>query len=63
MPTSGYFAFEVYKNRLWTVTNAGELYMPTAIPAAGTDECFGPFWDVRQCGDRGGPPAAKVRYM
>ena len=52
---------EVYTTRLWTVSKDGELTMPVAEPPSGTDECFGPFWDVRPCGDRGGPPANKVR--
>ena len=54
---------EMYTTRLWTVSKNGELTMPLATPPEGTDECYGPFWDVRSCGDHGGPPAGKVRDM
>ena len=52
---------EQYPHRLWTVTKTGDLMMPVATPPAGKDECFGPFWDVKACGDRGGKPANVVR--
>ena len=55
------YDIEVYTTRLWTVSKEGELMMPVASPPAGKDETYGPFWDVRPCGDRGGPPASKVR--
>ena len=52
---------EQYPHRLRTVTKTGDLMMPVATPPAGKDECFGPFWDVKACGDRGGKPAKVVR--
>ena len=51
---------EQYGHRLWTVTKGGDLMMPVASPPAGKDECFGPFWDVKACGDRGGKQANTV---
>ena len=54
---------EVYAARLWTVTNGGALLLPVATPPAGKDENLGAFWEVMHCGDRGGPPANKVRDL
>ena len=55
------FEIEVYRDNLWTVTNGGELFMPGSSPPAKQDLSYGQYWDVRQCGDAGGPPANKVR--
>ena len=55
------YDIEVYTTKLWTVTKEGDLMMPVASPPASHEESFGPFWDVRACGDHGGPPASKVR--
>ena len=52
---------EVYSHRLWTVTQAGMVMMPVSTPPDAQDECFGSYWDVKPCGDRGGPPANQVR--
>jgi len=54
---------ELYHARLWTVSKEGELTMPLTSPPAGQCEAYGPFWEVRPCGDHGGPPAGKVRDM
>ena len=52
-PTPEY-SIEVYSHRLWTVTQGGEVMMPVSSPPSGKDECFGQYWDVKACGDRGG---------
>ena len=54
---------EVYGARLWTVTNGGHLLLPVASPPAGKDESLSAYWEVVHCGDRGGPPANKVREL
>ena len=54
---------EVYGSRLWTVTNGGALLLPVVSPPAGKDESLGAYWEVVHCGDRGGPPANKVREL
>ena len=54
---------EVFASRLWTVTNGGALLLPFASPPAGKDESLGAYWEVVHCGDRGGPPANKVREL
>ena len=54
---------EVYASRLWTVTNGGHLLLPVASPPAGKDESLSAYWEVVHCGDRGGPPAIKVREL
>ena len=60
-PSLPNFDIETYTSRLWTVSKDGELSMPLSSPPAGKCETYGPFWDVRSCGDHGGPPASKVR--
>ena len=37
--------------------------MPFSSPPAGKDESLGAYWEVVHCGDRGGPPANKVREL
>ena len=54
---------EVYTARLWTVTNGGALLLSVALPPAAKDESLGAYWEVVHCGDRGGPPANKVRGL
>ena len=54
---------ERYPNPKWTVTREGELVMAMADPPANQDESYGPYWDVRKCGDNGGPPSNKVRAV
>ena len=54
---------EVYGSRLWTVTNNGALFLPISSPPVGKDEGLGAYWEVVHCGDRGGPPANKVREL
>ena len=60
-PSRADIDIEVFTSRLWTVSKDNEFSMSLASPPEGKCECYGPFWDVRACGDHGGPPANKVR--